>query len=257
MPRWRAVTEGVIASLLAVACAAPGAVRKEEASADASRGDVRQTVEELRREVAELRAQLQAHRWVAARQDELAGLRDEVLAVQAALQALVRDVEQRQREALEAVERRLATVATRLGALESAERATPAAPPDVGPRPEAGETPPPAVPRPSVIRRVQPSQAASEATVGVEADGPLGARAFSLADPTRLVVDFDNAAYGLDRTPVTVGGPMLDRIRFIQLRGQPSPISRLVLYLRRPVPHWIESQPHGVVIHLGTNGPPR
>jgi AMIN domain len=259
----RAVARGALAGLLAVACAASGPGRPDEAPADAARGDVRQAVEELRREVGELRAQLQLSRRIAARQEDLAGLREELRAVQAALQALVRDVEQRQREAVEGLERRVAAVAARLGELEAREPSSPAAPAAASPPPPAAAPgtptaePPVASGQPSVIRRVQPTQAVNETTVGIEADGPLSARAFTLAEPIRLVVDFENTAYGLDRAPVTLDGPVVERLRFIQLRGLPNPVSRLVLYLRRSVPHWIETQPRGVIIHLGASGPTR
>jgi hypothetical protein len=53
-----------------------------------------------------------------------------------------------------------------------------------------------------------------------------------------------------------VEGPILERIRFIQLRAVPTPVIRLVLALKRPVPYWIESQARGLIVHLGSP-PPR
>lgn len=91
--------------------------------------------------------------------------------------------------------------------------------------------------------------------MSVEADGPLAYRAFTLTAPPRLVVDFENAAYGLQRSTISVGGEVLERIRASRFRVSPTPVVRVVFDLKRLVPYWIEPQAQGVVVHIGTSRP--
>jgi AMIN domain len=261
------------------------------------------SVEDLRRQVADLRFQLEMQRRLALYREDLGGVRAEIGAVQAALQALVRDLEQRQLEGDQALGRRLSALDGRVGELTlavgrtetslaelrrrleaSAAGPPAAAPPAPAPAPAAVPAPaltpapapsaapipaPPSPPvasrpaspaapsRPVTIRQVRVDGSDTEARVSVEADAALSPRAFTLDDPPRLVLDFENAAYGFERVPVEVGGAILERIRFIQLRAAPTPVIRLVVSLVRPVPHWIEPQPGGLVVHVGTAGPAR
>ncbi len=292
----RVIARGVGIALLLAGCAASGPV-DPGGRPEPSPVQLRQTVEDLGREVRDLRAQVEATRRVAVGYQDLAGLRAELEAVQAALQALIRDLEQRQLEAFQAVDRRLATIGGRIGELAAAARRAdagagersqpsgpaegpPAPPPSPGPaRAEAtapaqatatpvtapaeparepGKEPAegPGIPRGRTIQRVSPAEASGETRVSVEADGPLSPRASTLADPPRVILDFENVAFGFGRTPVEVDGPILERIRFIQLRAVPTPVIRLVLTLKRSVPYWIEPQARGLIVHLGS-APPR
>jgi len=250
--------------VLAAGCAASGPPANE--TDPAGPAELRRTVDELRREVAELRARLGAERIRAVSQQQLLILRQELQAVQRALEALVRDVDQRHLEAVQTLERRVAAVSRRLDDLAAAPGAEPppaAAPPappaTAAPVPPAESLREPAgsAARLTTIRRVHASAAGGETRVSVEADGPLQPRAFALADPPRLVLDFENAAFGFARTPAVVDGTAVERIRFIQLRATPVPVVRLFLTLRGPASHWIESQPRGLVLHLGSDGPRR
>jgi len=282
----RAVAACAGIALLLAGCASSGSVAPAGSGAEPTPAQLRQTVEDLGREVRDLRAQVEATRRVALGQRDLLGVRAEVEAVQAALQALIRDLEQRQLEAFQAMDRRLAAVSARLDELAGAPRraetgarersqpggsgeSPPPAPPPGPARPEppapaqTAAPPPPAPAEPAeasvgrgrTIHRVSPAEVAGETRVSVEADGPLSPRVFVLADPTRVILDFENAAFGFGRTPVEVDGPLLERIRFIQLRGAPTPVIRLVLGLKRSVPYWIEPQARGLVIHLGSTAP--
>ncbi|MGH2668638.1 MAG: AMIN domain-containing protein, partial [bacterium] len=96
------------------------------------------------------------------------------------------------------------------------------------------------------------SEAAGAIHVSVEADGPLAYRAFTLPVPNRLVVDFENVAYRLDRSTMPVGGPVLERIRSSLFRAAPAPVVRIVFDLQRLVPYRIEPRDRGVVVHLET-----
>jgi AMIN domain len=282
----RVIARGVVVALLLAGCAASGPV-DPGGRPEPSPAQLRQTVEDLGREVRDLRAQVEATRRVAVGYQDLAGLRAELEAVQAALQALIRDLEQRQLEAFQAVDRRLATIGGRIGELAAAARRAdagagergqpggpaegpPAAPPTAPARAEPTAVAQPAAAEPArepaegpgapargrTIQRVSSAEASGETRVSVEADGPLSPRASSLADPPRVILDFENTAFGFGRSPVEVEGPILERIRFIQLQAAPTPVIRLLLTLKRPVPYWIEPRARGLIVHLGST-PPR
>jgi hypothetical protein len=237
-----------------VAVVATGCATSETPPPGAAPPDLRQTVEELRRSVNDLQAELASTRRVAVTQPQLLGLRQELQAVQRAIEALVRDVDQRHLEAVQALERRVAALGRRVDELGSASRPPePApAPPVTPPAATAEPVPPPAAGQLVTIRRVRPSVAGGETRIGVEADGPLAPRVAVLADPPRLVLDFENAAFGFDRAPLSVDGGVVERIRFIQLRAAPTPVIRVLLSLREPAPHWLETPPRGLVIHVGS-----
>jgi hypothetical protein len=284
----RAIAGGVVGALLLAGCAAsgptaPGPVGSGSRS-EPSPAQLRQTVEDLGREVRDLRAQVEASRRVAVGYQDLAGLRAELEAVQTALQALIRDIDQRQLEGFQAMDRRLAAIGGRISELAAATRSgpaegPPAASPPAGP---ARVEPPPAasaaapraaapvavpaepakepaegsgLPRGRTIQRVSTAEVSGETRVSVQADGPLTPRVSALGDPPRVVLDFENAAFGFGRTPVEVEGPLLERIRFIQLQGAPTPVIRVLLTLKRPVPYWVESQARGLIVHLGSAAP--
>jgi AMIN domain len=297
-PELRGIAGSLVGALLLAGCAAsaPTSGPASGPAASGSRSELspaqlRQTVEDLGREVRDLRAQVEASRRVAVGYQDLAGLRAELEAVQAALQALIRDLDQRQLEGFQAVDRRLATIGGRISELASATRRADAGagerqpgspadgPPAPAPAPARTEAPsaPPVAPPPATaavtapaeptrepaegasrgrtIQRVSSAEASGETRVSIQADGPLTPRASVLMDPPRVVLDFENAAFGFGRTPVEVDGPLLERIRFIQLQGAPAPVIRLLLTLKRSVPYWIESQARGLVVHLGSTAP--
>jgi AMIN domain-containing protein len=276
--RWvvgRVLAAALLVGGLAGGCAGGGAANGKPAP---SPTELRQTVEALQKEVGELRAQLQATRRVAATQQDLLGMRAELEAIQAALQALLRDVDQRQLEGFQAVDRRLVALGARVDQLtaavrraeasiaEGGERAEAALPAPAPPAPTAprASPPPPApagsAPATGTVRRVQrvsTAEVAGETRVTVEADGPLGPRVFTLDDPPRLILDFDNSVFGFDRAPIAVSSPLVERLRFIQLRATPASAVRLIVALKRAAPFWIEPRERGLVLHVGSEAPAR
>jgi hypothetical protein len=101
------------------------------------------------------------------------------------------------------------------------------------------------------VRRISPAGRADEVQVAVEADGPLAPRAFVLADPLRLVVDFENAATDLGQVSIPTGGGLVARVRSAQLRMEPTPVVRVVLDLLRPVSYRVEPHAGGATIRVG------
>lgn len=100
-----------------------------------------------------------------------------------------------------------------------------------------------------LILKLMPEIAGQEVRVTVEADGPLTYTSLVLENPFRVVVEFDRAVLSAAEDTMEVSGSLLQRIRSSQ--SGPTTV-RLVLELKRTTPYWIEAQPEGVVIHLGS-----
>ncbi len=100
-----------------------------------------------------------------------------------------------------------------------------------------------------LILKLMPEIAGQEVRVTVEADGPLTYKSFVLENPSQVVVDLERAVLSAPDDTLEVGDSLLQRIRSSQFG--PTTV-RLVLDLKRTTPYWIETQPEGVVIHLGT-----
>jgi hypothetical protein len=150
-------------------------------------------------------------------------------------------------------------VATAPPAPAAPERTAPApAPPAAAPPERAASAPPAgrvasatAPARLGRIRRITPAERAGELRVTIEADGPLEPRAFTMADPPRLVVDFENTATDLGPVSIPTGGGLVARVRSAQFRASPTPVVRVVLDLLRPVPFRVEPHAGGVTIRVG------
>jgi hypothetical protein len=128
------------------------------------------------------------------------------------------------------------------------------APAPAPPAPRVASVPGPA--RIARIRRINPAGSADEVRVTVESDGPLTPRAFVLADPLRLVVDFENTATDLGQVSIPAGGPLVARVRSSQLRVSPTPVVRVVLDLLKPVSYRVEPHAGGATIRVSP-GPAR
>jgi hypothetical protein len=147
------------------------------------------------------------------------------------------------------------------------ERTVPAAVPPAAAPPDRAASAPPAPPapappagrvasttpstRPVRIRRITPAEGSDELRVTIEADGPLTPRAFTMADPPRLVVDFESAATDLGPVSIATGGGLVARVRSAQFRASPTPVVRVVLDLLRPVPFRVEPHAGGATIRVG------
>jgi len=133
-----------------------------------------------------------------------------------------------------------------------APRAPPGPPPAATPpRPATPPAPAPSGPAARLVR-ITPTEAGDDVQISLEADRTLVPRVFTLQDPPRLVLDFDNVVTTLTRFTLAVGGRVLERIRAGQFQTVPVPVARIVLDLRRLVPYRVEPHAHGAVIHLGT-----
>lgn len=100
-----------------------------------------------------------------------------------------------------------------------------------------------------LILKLMPEIAGQEVRVTVEADGPLTYKSFVLENPFRVVVEFERAVLSAADDTIEVSGSLLQRIRSSQ--AGPTTVL-LILDLERTTRYWIEAQPEGVVIHLGT-----
>jgi hypothetical protein len=104
----------------------------------------------------------------------------------------------------------------------------------------------------SLILNVALERHGDEVRVFIDADGPLTFKSFTMAEPFRVVVDFEGAISSLGQETLPVSGPLLKRIRTSQYKKD---VARIVFDLARPSPFWVEERERGVVVHLGARPP--
>jgi type IV pilus assembly protein PilQ len=79
-------------------------------------------------------------------------------------------------------------------------------------------------------------------------DGPMEAASFKLTSPYRLVVDLPGVVNRLDEARFDGDGDGLAQVRAAQYRLDPTPISRIVFDLERPLDHELRTVGQSVVI---------
>jgi hypothetical protein len=72
-----------------------------------------------------------------------------------------------------------------------------------------------------------------------------------MADPPRIVLDFDNVVSEAGAFIRSLDGRVAERVRSSQFRTTPVPIVRVVVDVRRLVPYRVEPGARGTVIHIG------
>jgi type IV pilus assembly protein PilQ len=105
----------------------------------------------------------------------------------------------------------------------------------------AEETARPAPPRGELAHQLEEvrvsGESAEEVTVSLLGDGLLQPRDFLLENPPRLVIDLPGVRNQVRRRVVPVRSALVSRVRVSQFQSQPSPVTRIVLDLARPLPH--------------------
>ena len=98
---------------------------------------------------------------------------------------------------------------------------------------------------------------APDTQVRVHADGRLTYRTFTLASPSRIVVDFEGVAFRVTEPSLALEGALVERVRAARFRSAPTEVVRVVFDLRQPAAYWVEPVDDGVVVHIGSQGPTR
>jgi hypothetical protein len=91
----------------------------------------------------------------------------------------------------------------------------------------------------------------AERALSVEAEGPLRYRAFVLAHPDRLVVDFPGATFAAQARLLPPGGAPVRRVRLGHFGEGTDGVARLVVDLSASTPYRIVPDEAGVTILFG------
>ena len=79
-------------------------------------------------------------------------------------------------------------------------------------------------------------------------DGPTAFSSFELADPPRLVVDFDGLTNQAPNASITVGSETVRRVRVSQFQTNPKPVARAVFDLAGPVGYELTPSTAGLAV---------
>ena len=92
-------------------------------------------------------------------------------------------------------------------------------------------------------------------SVLLAASGPLQAKAFTLPDPDRVVIDLPGVVNRVSRRMHPVDAAGIRRVRVSQNQLEPDAVVRIVVDLERPLPFTFESTARGGVLRVGQAPP--
>ena len=107
---------------------------------------------------------------------------------------------------------------------------------------------------PANLFEVVPVRTGDGVVVELKSDRALHVRAFTLPDPSRLVLDLDGVINHVDRRLMPVNAPLVSQVRVAQFQATPEPVTRVVLDLRGRVDYRISETANGATISVGADG---
>ena len=107
---------------------------------------------------------------------------------------------------------------------------------------------------PANLFEVVPVRTGDGVVVELKSDRALHVRAFTLPDPSRLVLDLHGVINHVDRRLMPVNAPLVSQVRVAQFQATPEPVTRVVLDLRGRVEYRIRETANGATISVGADG---
>ncbi len=107
---------------------------------------------------------------------------------------------------------------------------------------------------PANLFEVVPVRTGDGVVVELKSDRPLHVRAFTLPDPSRLVLDLNGVVNHVARRLMPVNAPLVSQVRVAQFQATPEPVTRVVLDLRGRVDYRISETANGATISVGADG---
>ncbi len=107
---------------------------------------------------------------------------------------------------------------------------------------------------PANLFEVVPVRTGDGVVVELKSDRPLHVRAFTLPDPSRLVLDLNGVVNHVARRLMPVNAPLVSQVRVAQFQATPEPVTRVVLDLRGRVDYRISETANGATISVGAYG---
>ena len=113
---------------------------------------------------------------------------------------------------------------------------------------------------PANLYEVVPVRTGDGVVVELKSDRTLHVRAFTLPDPSRLVLDLKGVINHVNRHLMPVNSPLVSQVRVAQFQATPEPVTRVVVDLRGQADYSINETATGATVSVGADGsvpPPR
>jgi type IV pilus assembly protein PilQ len=101
------------------------------------------------------------------------------------------------------------------------------------------------------IQRVETSGSGANVEVKISGDGALTYKAFTLENPSRLVLDFTGVKNAVAKTNVAVADGVVKRVRVAQFATAPTAVARVVLDLSAKTPYHVAEDGDAVRVTFG------
>jgi type IV pilus assembly protein PilQ len=101
------------------------------------------------------------------------------------------------------------------------------------------------------IQRVETSGSGANVQVRISGDGALTYKAFTLENPSRLVIDFTGVKNAVVKPAITMNDAVVKRVRVGQFATTPSPVARVVLDLTAKSQYHIAEEGDAVRVTFG------
>jgi type IV pilus assembly protein PilQ len=101
------------------------------------------------------------------------------------------------------------------------------------------------------LQHVEASGSGANVQVKISGDGSLSYKAFTLENPSRLVIDFSGVKNAVAKPSVPVSDAVVKRVRVGQFATAPTPVARVVLDLASKSPYHIAEEGDAVRVTFG------
>jgi type IV pilus assembly protein PilQ len=107
------------------------------------------------------------------------------------------------------------------------------------------------LPKAKKLQRVETSGSGANVQVRISGDGALSYKAFTLENPSRLVIDFSGVKSAVAKPNVAMSDAVVKRVRVGQFATTPNPIARVVLDLTAKSPYRIGEEGDAIRVVFG------
>jgi type IV pilus assembly protein PilQ len=107
------------------------------------------------------------------------------------------------------------------------------------------------MPKAKKLQRVETSGSGANVQVRISGDGALSYKAFTLENPSRLVIDFSGVKSAVAKPNVAMNDAVVKRVRVGQFATTPNPVARVVLDLTAKSPYRIGEEGDAIRVVFG------
>jgi type IV pilus assembly protein PilQ len=108
-----------------------------------------------------------------------------------------------------------------------------------------------ALPKAKKLQRVETSGSGANVQVRITGDGALSYKAFTLENPSRLVIDFSGVKSAVAKPNIAMSDAVVKRVRVGQFATTPNPVARVVLDLAARSPYRIGEEGDAIRVVFG------